>query len=686
MSVAPRLLRLLALVAVSDASVARAQKPELVSAAQVTLARAKAVSAGQPKPPLVERAKFLIRQRYVDVSLSPDGTRVSFVRRDARGADVVLYDLASGKEGRVAAGLQRIETAWSGDGRRLWIADAQGLSVVVSRGGDAKRIFKWDRRRKQQFWAVDRNAPQYAIVHERVTQSGSERHRYLRLDDHGASRLLLESALPLHAVLLDRQGELAFTSGFEGQSYETVLRQHSPQGAREVLRCKTIETCRLVGYNQASRTLWALSEKGVDRLALRRWREASGQWETVHSDPDHVADLDAIVWNTERQDWMAVAYYGGHRRWYAKDAGTTAVLGALARRIPGANLRLSPATDGRVWLVQAQQADLPTDRYFLYRPGSNTLQQLFASPKADEPVAPRGVAMHPISYRASDGMLLHGYVVLPSGVVPSKAPLIAWLHGGPTSRMYDRYDGGIQLLASRGYAVFVPNFRGSTGYGLSYVLSARGDLAKGRVLADVIEGLDVVLGQGIGDPTRQGVMGLSFGGYASLLAASHFPGRFRVVFAGTPPTDYGWNKQWQVDHERESPPEDGPPLVLQYPILGFRYNDPAWRERMRRESPLEALPLLQAPVYIWAGARDERVPLKSVVHYVGEGRRLGKRMSLLIDPDAGHGPESEIGVEASLYFLELAAHRHFGGGLSPLSKELQAFLSRNVRGDGEAPR
>jgi len=107
---------------------------------------------------------------------------------------------------------------------------------------------------------------------------------------------------------------------------------------------------------------------------------------------------------------------------------------------------------------------------------------------------------------------------------------------------------------------------------------------------------------------------------------------------------------------------------------------------MHRESPLAALRALQAPAYIWAGARDDRVPLKSIVHYVGEARRLGKPLSLLIDPDAGHGPESILGAEACLYLIEIAAHRHFGGGLSPVSPELRAFLRRNVRIDVDARR
>jgi len=294
--------------------------------------------------------------------------------------------------------------------------------------------------------------------------------------------------------------------------------------------------------------------------------------------------------------------------------------------------------------------------------------------------------MHAVSYRARDGMLLHGYVMLPSGIASRSAPLIAWLHGGPITRMYDRYDPAMQLLVNRGYAVFVPNFRASTGYGLSYVLAAKGDVGNGRVLSDIIDGMDFLLAEGIGDRNRQAVMGMSFGGYASLLAVSHHASRFRFAFAGAPPTEYGWIKQWQADHDSEALRPEGPPLSLQFPQLGFPYKDSAWRQKMIRESPLKAVPSLKAPVYIWAGARDDRVPLKSIVNYVATARRLGKPLSFLLDPDGGHTPATAIGAEAWLYQIEVAAQRHLGGALSPASPELRTFLRRNVRIDNEAGR
>ncbi|MDB4907999.1 MAG: peptidase prolyl oligopeptidase active site domain protein [Gemmatimonadetes bacterium] len=626
---------------------------------------------------MLPREHFLARAELVDVRLSPDGSRVSFLRRSERGAELVLQDVATGAQQRVAWGLQRAQTAWSGDGRRLWLADDQGLAVVEASTLVARRAYKWDSRRSQSLWMVDARAPGVAVIHEKV----DGRHRYLAVNAAGTARLLLDAALPLRSALLYANGELAYTAAWDGPRYETAIRQHQDGKARELMRCAGIEECRLVGFSEAQRAVWVLSQHGEDKLALRRFSSGSGKWETIQRDPAAMADADEILWSAERENWTAISFHDGRRRWVGNDSTDRAVVAALERRLPAANLQLSASRDGTLLLVRAQEADVAIDRYYLYRPDRGQLVPLFAREHATTRAPALGAAMHPVAYRARDGMLLHGYVLLPSGVDAATAPLVAWLHGGPVTRTYDQYEGSMQLLVNRGYAVFVPNFRVSTGYGLSYVLAAKGDVGDGRVLSDLVDGMDFLLAEGIGDRARQAVMGMSFGGYASLLAITHHPARFRFAFAGAPPTDYGWIKQWQAEHDSDALHPEGAPLSLQFPQLGFPYRDAAWRAKMARESPLAGVRSLEAPAYVWAGERDDHVPLASIVKYVSEVRRAGKAVSVLIDPEGGHGPTTPLGTEASLYMIELAAHRHLGGGLAPASPDLQAFMQRNLRFD-----
>jgi hypothetical protein len=126
-------------------------------------------------------------------------------------------------------------------------------------------------------------------------------------------------------------------------------------------------------------------------------------------------------------------------------------------------------------------------------------------------------------------------------------------------------------------------------------------------------------------------------------------------------------------------PEDGAPGDIFMRHHGLRFDDLALREKMRCESPLATLASLRAPIYLWAGAKDDRVALKSLSHYSAQAKRLNKNVTLLIDPLSGHSPEVSLNLEALVYFIEAAAARHFSGAVTPPSTPLKAFLDKNIR-------
>lgn len=654
-----------------------------IAATRLALPKAVELSVSQPRAPLIDRGTLLRPPVIGGVRMSPDGRYLSFLRWNGQGADLWLLEVRNGKQVRLLVDVKGAQHRWSGDGTRLWMYDKQGLAVISPATRKAKRILKWNASRRQIFFAVDPNAPAYALVAERVEQNQMLRYRYLTVDDSGNTRLLHEATLPLRKVLLREDGTLAFAAAFDGPEYDTVIRRYTKQGATELARCRGMEVCELLGYSGEGDLLWMLAHSGEDKISLQRWQAGQEGWKTVHRDPAGIADAEALIWNRGQANWQAIAYYGDNRRWYGNSAGLKSQLAALKRHLPDANLRLTHANDGRIWLVEAEQSDWTVTRHFLYEPGSDRLQPLFVpdDERLSAPSPHQLAAARPISWRARDGMILQGYVYLPRGVAPGNAPLITWLHGGPFTRLYDDYDPRIQLLANRGYVVFLPNFRASTGFGLRYQRASNGDVGNGKVLWDVIDGLDFLLANGIGDRNLQAVAGHSFGGYLSLLAVSHYPERFRFAFAGAPPTDYGWAKQWQVDNESESLRGNGPPVELSFPQHGLPFADPSWRKKMERESPLTSVSKLRASVYLWAGAHDDRTPVKSVAHYAAEATRNGKEVVLLIDTNAGHTPVDPLGDEAWVFLLESAAHRHFAGGLTPASPQLKKFIRKHLAVD-----
>jgi dipeptidyl aminopeptidase/acylaminoacyl peptidase len=136
-----------------------------------------------------------------------------------------------------------------------------------------------------------------------------------------------------------------------------------------------------------------------------------------------------------------------------------------------------------------------------------------------------------VRYTARDGAFeIEGLLILPVGYQDgTRVPLIVTVHGGPEAHYLNGWLTGYnlpgQLAAGRGYAVFYPNYRGSTGQGLEFVMSSQGD-AGGREFDDIVDGVDHLIALGIADGERVGVTGGSYGGYATAWMSTYYSDRF----------------------------------------------------------------------------------------------------------------------------------------------------------------
>ena len=134
--------------------------------------------------------------------------------------------------------------------------------------------------------------------------------------------------------------------------------------------------------------------------------------------------------------------------------------------------------------------------------------------------------MKPVRYASSDGLEIPAYLTLPKGVVPKNLPAVILPHGGPSGRDVWGYDSYAQFLANRGYAVLQPNFRGSARYGKKF-LDAGNKQWGDKMQDDVTWGAKYLVGQGIADAKRIGIMGESYGGYADACGRGVHAGRLR---------------------------------------------------------------------------------------------------------------------------------------------------------------
>ncbi|NII11061.1 prolyl oligopeptidase family serine peptidase [Oleiagrimonas sp. C23AA] len=644
---------------------------------------AKKSAQAATKAPDIPRGTFFRRPPVRDISMAPNGQWLAFRRHTKRGWALWIRHIASGKEHRIMSDSAGTMAYWSGDSARLWLVDSRGLGVYDVATQSGQRIFRFDRQRRQSFWLVDPNAPDDAVLREKVPVNGQWVFRYLAIDAHGKTRVIATSHKALTAILLGPDATPRYLAGFAGGEFDTVIWRVEHGHKQAIMRCPQPQQCVPVAYRRDK--VWALAHHGRDLASLQVYSKETKKWKVLDHDPRGIADAVAVIMQPNGKDWFANAYRPDRIEWHGRTAKAKAQLAQLQAKLPRASLDIDMSSNGQRWLVQAARADWMYDRDYLFEPASGSLTPLFA--KARKPPVPAAqlASMIPLHWRGNGGVLLHGYVYLPKGIHLSTAPIIASIHGGPYNRSNGTMNPIVQLLVNRGYIVFQPNFRASTGYGIAYATGSRGHFGEhGGALDDIISGLDYLLVHGIGDPKKQAIVGHSFGGYASLLAVTFHPHRFAFAFAGAAPVDFAWDMQHIAAEGGSGLPADGPTMKVLLSHFGVPWMDPAWHKKMHRQSPLAHAADLLTPVYLWAGARDDRVPVSSLVRYVA-ATPFAHRPALLVDPQSGHNPQPGLHRQAEIWLLEAAADHAFGGGVTPPSPELDAFIDKNLHRSPAAP-
>jgi len=654
-----------------------------------TLHAAVARERARPVAPRFPRASFLVRSATPAVALSPDGDQVAYLREQAGHRSLWLLAADGGEPRRLLGGTDARQLDWSHDGRWLLLESPGQLFAVAAAGqGGSTLIATLAGREQRELLRIDPVRPAAVLLRERVPATGDtpERWRLVRVDMRGHRTLLREDARQLVDVALERDGRAAFIERVEGAAL-VVHRVDASGGLHEVLRCTALHRCAPLPVVDAQHRLLLRSDVGDGFEALRRL-EPDGTLTTLHEDPRGEADLDTLALDPADGTPRIASYRGTVAASHGLDAATRGALERLQARYPGRNLEI--AIGATRWLVEEQASTLHGARWHLYDPRSGALRDILAFPPLanrdgrpaqwlPEAAMPRKL---PLDWTASDGMRLHGFAWLPPGADPARLPLVVLVHGGPWSASRpDEFGGGfVQALVDRGYAVFEPNFRGSTGLGRPYAMAAHGDFGNGRVQQDIVEGTRWLLARGVGDARRVGIIGASFGGYSTLLGVTFQPELFKVGVATVPPPDFAWVLGWVGRTTEALELARYIPFESWLAALSLDPRDTATMERLHAQSPLAHARDMNRPLLLYAGGEDRRVAIRGVLGYAARLRQLGKDVSLLVDADAGHSNAEPVAREAQLYLIVLMLHRHLGGAApEPPDPALREYLSRSLR-------
>jgi dipeptidyl aminopeptidase/acylaminoacyl peptidase len=322
----------------------------------------------------------------------------------------------------------------------------------------------------------------------------------------------------------------------------------------------------------------------------------------------------------------------GSGEWRVLDPAVSADFDMLQKAHPGSFFAvISRDHADSKWVVAENRSDGPL-RFYLYDRVSKQAEFLFTPrPEFDEY---KLTESKPVVIPARDGLKLVGYLTLPTGVEPRNLPLLLNPHGGPWARDDWGFDPFTQWLANRGYAVLQVNFRGSTGFGKTFLNAGNHQFGLGME-DDMIDGVKWAIKEGIADPKRVAVMGASAGGYATLRGVSRYPELFRCGVDLVGPSD--------LKILFSSMPAGWGAVKTRWVR---RMGDVEHDEALNRElSPLYHADQIRVPMLIGQGANDPRVNIKNSDVIVEALRKKNIPVTYIVYPDEGHGfarPENNL--------------------------------------------
>jgi dipeptidyl aminopeptidase/acylaminoacyl peptidase len=293
--------------------------------------------------------------------------------------------------------------------------------------------------------------------------------------------------------------------------------------------------------------------------------------------------------------------------------------------VPGSAMTISRS--GQIALL-ASEPDRPTELYYQASPGSQF--QRLTDFNAHIAALDLG-KQESIRWRGADDFDMDGILTYPPGYQPDQPyPLVLSIHGGPRGTSTMGFSARAQWLASHGWVVFQPNYRGSDNLGNDYQAAIWNDAGAGPG-RDVMSGVDLLIKRGIADPSRMAVSGWSYGGYMTTWLLGNYPYRWRAGVAGASVTDH--IDQYVLSDIHSS--------VATY-YGGSPFTDPKRLQAYREQAPITYATRIKAPTLVLCDTGDQRVPISESFILYHVLRDNGVKTKFIAYPVAGHNPSDPV--------------------------------------------
>ena len=633
-----------------------------------------------PQPPIIDRALLFDNPEIAGGQLSPDGKFISFIKPYKGTLNIwvkkIDEDFAAAKP-VTADTIRPIRTYfWSRDGKYILYSQdkggdenfniyavnpqeppATGSDIPVNRdltNLKGVRVF---------IYAVPFTDPDALYIG--LNDRDKSWHDLYKMKISTGERTLIRKNSATDRItgwVFDWNDQLRLANRANSDGSNDILRV-DPKELIKIYTTSVFEEANPIAFNRDNKRVYMTTNKGdsIDLSRLILFDPQDVKEEIVEGDPLKRVDFGNVVISELNKEIIFTSYEDERNRVYWKDKSFEADYKLIKKELPNSDIYFSSSTtDENYWLLSASADIDPGSTYlwdrlkkkltFQYRPRPNIPVKDLAEMKA-------------IQYKSSDGLKIPAFLTLPKGIEPRNLPVIVFPHGGPWGRDSWGYSSMTQFLANRGYAILSPNFRSSTGYGKKFLNAGNNQWGE-NMQDDLTWGVKYLIGEGIADPKKIGIMGGSYGGYATLAGVAFTPDMYACGVSIVGPSNLitllnsippYWEAGRKIFHVRMGDP-----------------TNPAGKAQLERQSPLNSANKIKAALMVVQGANDPRVNKAESDQIVIALRDRGFPVEYIVAPDEGHGFARPVNNMAMFAAAEKFLAKHLGGRFQESMKPEEA--------------
>ena len=630
-------------------------------------AAAQAVAAPAAALPPIE--KFFANPHLDDAALSPSGRYLAALSGTEAGRDIlVVVDLET-RDMKVVAGYANADVLsfeWVNDERLLFnvsdkqvgpggrllasglfavnrdgsrlrqLAARRGESSVVSIESSIKsRLLPWHTFMMGQRGAQDSD---WVYVYNARYRDTGDLYTVdlLRLNTVTGQTDAVQRPAPVDYWILDNAGEPRLTMGSNDGTTTIYYRDPGNGQWRTIASFPTwgdsAEAFMPEGFGSDG-TLYVRATGGKDLAALHTFNMKTGK-----IDPQPVVMAEGYDFSgdliSRRGKLLGVSMVTDARGNVWLDPDMQALQKKVDAVLPGTvNLLSVAASAGAPWVLVRAYSDRQPLTWLLYHLQTGKLSKVGDTYPGIDPK--RMGRQEPVRYKARDGREIPGLLTLPpctSAPCGKNLPLVVLVHGGPYVRgSVWGWQSESQFLASRGYAVLEPEFRGSRGYGQAHYRAGwkQWGLAMQN---DIADGVRWAAEQGTVDPKRVCIAGASYGGYATLMGLVRDPDLYQcgINWVGVTDINLMYDGHWSFDSDLgDDWKKYGMPV-----LVGDQVKDAA---QLKATSPIEQASRITRPLLLAYGGVDRRVPMYHGTKFRDAVKRTNQQVEWIEYQDEGHG-------------------------------------------------